>query len=378
MWEGAFLAKVADLGGADAETRLLAPDQQPELLEVVKLHQVRGEGDLAHTEFPAMLLCMVHAVGLQGVQGFQAWTKGVPIKGGERGIGEEGMELGKELVLMGGCQEEVIIGITGGRNGASETTHLGADYLLSGLPNQRRQIEVNDASSVVAGAHGKGAPGGEGNREVLGDPDAVDGRFAAGATAEGSQRGVARVCRQDCFAKGMRMTEGSKIRFPDVAIDIGHKNDGIARSLPRSEGGREIAEESITGASSIPKGFQMATMLGIHSLEADLLSLVGTVATDDADAAAGAALKTEPRPTAQTRWVDTRSSNVGGDGARTKEECATPLFQVMVVVDVMGSDGAQGKLGPKPFPERSRFWHLGPVKVGFASSKDVQVHLGDE
>ena len=30
------------------------------------------------------------------------------------------------------------------------------------------------------------------------------------------------------------------------------------------------------------------------------------------------------------------------------------------------------------FPEGIRFWHLGPVQVGFTAHKDVQVHLGDE
>jgi len=38
---------------------------------------------------------LLHAVGLQSVQGFQAWAKGVPVKSREGSLSEEGMELGK-------------------------------------------------------------------------------------------------------------------------------------------------------------------------------------------------------------------------------------------------------------------------------------------
>jgi len=47
-------------------------------------------------------------------------------------------------------------------------------------------------------------------------------------------------------------------------------------------------------------------------------------------------------------------------------------------MDVVAGNGVERELQPEPFPEGSRFWHLGPVQVRFTAHKDVQVHLGDK
>ncbi len=54
----------------------------------------RGERDPAHIELLAALLGKLHAVGLQSIQGFQAWAKGVPIKSREGSLSERVWSLG--------------------------------------------------------------------------------------------------------------------------------------------------------------------------------------------------------------------------------------------------------------------------------------------
>ncbi len=71
VWERAFLAHPADLGGTDVVPSIFLPHQEPELLKEVILHKVWGKGNLTHTEFPAMLLCMLHALGLESTKCFQ-------------------------------------------------------------------------------------------------------------------------------------------------------------------------------------------------------------------------------------------------------------------------------------------------------------------
>jgi len=95
VWEGTLLTELVELGGANRVPSLFLPCQEPKFLEEIVLHQVQGERDLAHAELPAALLCILHAVGLQSVQGFQARAKGVPVKSREGSLSEEGMELGK-------------------------------------------------------------------------------------------------------------------------------------------------------------------------------------------------------------------------------------------------------------------------------------------
>jgi len=75
-------------------------------------------------------------------------------------------------------------------------------------------------------------------------------------------------------------------------------------------------------------------------LEAGFLSFVGTVAAHNADAATCATLKAEPRPAAQTRGVNTGRSNICRDWPRAKEECATKLLLVEVVMNIMAGNGA--------------------------------------
>jgi len=73
----------------------LLPHKKPELLEEIILHQVGGERDPAHMELPAAFFGKLHAVGLQSIQGFQAWAKEVPVEGREGSLSEKGMELGE-------------------------------------------------------------------------------------------------------------------------------------------------------------------------------------------------------------------------------------------------------------------------------------------
>ena len=81
------------------------PNEKPELLEEVVFHQVQRERDLAHVEFLAMLFCMLHALRLEGIQGLNAWAKGVPIKCWEGGLQKEGMEFGQEEMMLGRLEE---------------------------------------------------------------------------------------------------------------------------------------------------------------------------------------------------------------------------------------------------------------------------------
>jgi len=81
---------------------LFPPHQEPELLEKVIFHKVQGKWNLAHMEFPAMLLCMLQALGLEVIKCFQVWAKGIPVKVREGHLREEGMKLGKQEVALGG------------------------------------------------------------------------------------------------------------------------------------------------------------------------------------------------------------------------------------------------------------------------------------
>jgi len=99
-------------------------------------HQIWGERDLAHPKFPAVLLCMLHTLGLEGVQSLNAWAKGVPIKGRERGIHKEGMEFGQEEVAMGRLEEELVVRIPGRWDSTRQLVSLWPDNFLTWFPNQ--------------------------------------------------------------------------------------------------------------------------------------------------------------------------------------------------------------------------------------------------
>jgi len=55
---------------------------------------------------------------LRGIECFQTWAKGIPVKVGEGSVREEGMKLRKQEVVLGGFQEERIVGVLAGRDGA--------------------------------------------------------------------------------------------------------------------------------------------------------------------------------------------------------------------------------------------------------------------
>ncbi len=148
------------------------------------------------------------------------------------------------------------------------------------------------------------------------------------------------MCRNDSLVEGVGTAESSEVRLADIAVHVSHENNGIASSLPGGKGGREISEEGIMGAGGVPKGFQVAMLLGVNCLEAGFLRYIGAVATNNVDTAACAALEAEPRPAAPTRGVHTRSSDVGCDWTRTKEEHATILLLVEVVMDVVAGNSA--------------------------------------
>ena len=82
----------------------------------------------------------------------------------------------------------------------------------------------------------------------------------------------------------------------------------------------------------------MVALLGVDCLEAGFLRFIGVVAANNANTAACVALEAEPRLAAQTRGVHTRSGNVGCDWTRAKEECATILLLVEVVMDVVAGN----------------------------------------
>jgi len=140
--------------------------------------------------------------------------------------------------------------------------------------------------------------------------------------------------------KGVGAAESSEICLADVTIHICHEDNGIPSGLPRSEGGREVPEEGIMGTGGVTQGFQVVLLLGVDCLKAGFLGFIRVVATNNANAVACVALEAEPRPAAQTRGVHTRSSNVGCDWTRAKEECAAKLPLAEVVMDVMAGNSA--------------------------------------
>jgi len=88
-------------------------------------------------------------------------------------------------MVLGGFQKEAVVRILGGRDSAGEPSHLRMDNLLTGLANQGRQIQVNDASMVIPGAHLEGTPGEKGHWEILGDQNAINWGFTMGSAPEG-------------------------------------------------------------------------------------------------------------------------------------------------------------------------------------------------
>jgi len=95
----------------------------------------------------------------------------------------------------------------------------------------------------------------------------------------------------------------------------------------------------------------MVLLLGVGSLEAGLFSHTRVVATDDADAMAGASLEAEPRPVAQARGVNTGGSDAGCDWTRAKEEHTPKLVMVEVVMCVVASNSSGEELRMEPFPK---------------------------
>ncbi len=151
---------------------------------------------------------------------------------------------------------------------------------------------------MVPWAHLECTPGGTGNWEVLGYPNAINQRFSKGALPEGGQSQGIRVCQKDSFMEGMGTTESREVGLLDIAIHISHEDDGVSCGLPRGKGGREVPEEGNTGTGEVTSRFQMAVLLGVNSLEAGFLGFIGVVATDEMDTAASAALQAKPGPAA--------------------------------------------------------------------------------
>ena len=92
---------------------------------------------------------------------------------------------------------------------------------------------------MVTRAHCKGAPRGEGHREVLRDPDAIDGFSAlAGAAHKGGQEGEVGMGRHDSLLERVGSTEVRNLWLANVAIGICHKDNGVTGCLPGEESRR--------------------------------------------------------------------------------------------------------------------------------------------
>jgi len=179
-----------------------------------------------------------------------------------------------------GFQQEAVVRVAEGRDSTGEPSNLRTDDLLMGLANQGKQIQVNNASMVIPGAHWEGTPGGKGHWEVLRDPNAVHWGFTTGSVHEGGKCGEAWVCINDSLVEGVGTAESGEICLVDVTIHICHENNGIPSGLPRSKGGREVPEEGIMATGGITKGFQVVALLGVDCLEAGFLRYIGAVAAN--------------------------------------------------------------------------------------------------
>ena len=92
---------------------------------------------------------------------------------------------------------------------------------------------------MVTWAHCEGTPRGEGHREVLRDPDTIDGFSAlAGAVHEGGQEGKVGMGRHDSLPERVGSTEVGNLWLANVAIGICHKDNGVTSCLPGEESHR--------------------------------------------------------------------------------------------------------------------------------------------
>ena len=92
---------------------------------------------------------------------------------------------------------------------------------------------------MVTRAHCEGTPRGEGHREILGNPDAINGFSApAGASHKGGQEREMGMGRHDSLPERVGSTEVGNLQLANVAIGICHKDNGVTSGLPGEESNR--------------------------------------------------------------------------------------------------------------------------------------------
>ena len=83
----------------------------------------------------AFFLSMLHALGLDGIECLQARAKGVPVKTRKGRLSEEGMQLGENGVLLQLVQQDLVVSVVGGWDGACQVAGFRVDHFLVGFTN---------------------------------------------------------------------------------------------------------------------------------------------------------------------------------------------------------------------------------------------------
>jgi len=104
--------------------------------------------------------------------------------------------------------------------------------------------------------------------------------------------------------------------------------------------------------------------------------IAGAVRTYDMCGSSCPSQEGKPNPASQPRRVRSSGRDRGCNLTITQKEGASKLSLAKVIMNVIASNNAERVLGAEPFMQPSSWWHFLPVKVTFASTKDIHLELG--
>ena len=106
--------------------------------------------------------------------------------------------------------------------------------------------------------------------------------------------------------------------------------------------------------------------------------ITGAVRADDMCGSSCPSREGKPDPASQPGRVRSSGRDRGCNLTTTQKEGATKLLLAKVIMNVMASNNTERVLRVEPFMQPSSWWHFLPVKVTFASAKDIHLELGLE
>ncbi len=104
--------------------------------------------------------------------------------------------------------------------------------------------------------------------------------------------------------------------------------------------------------------------------------IAGVVCTYDTCGSSCLSQEGKPDPASQPRRVRSSGGDRGCNLTIAQKEGAAKLSLAKVIMNVIASNNAERVLGAEPFMQPSSWWHFLPVKVTFASTKDIHLELG--